>query len=199
MTTETAEIKLKGIYGTGKVALVDKVDEVWANTLNCFIYVNERNGYHSVRYGNTGRLHREVARRHGLSIEGKEVDHINGDTLDNRMANLRACTHEQNNQNRATSAVVKQRKLEFAKLRAFRLLKMDKGVRRAQTQGRWIAQIGRIHLGTFLTKEDALASRKEAERIRKEDRFDAKLERLEWARMDRGEDPSERENEMKSE
>jgi hypothetical protein len=31
---------------------------------------------------------------------GEEIDHINGDTLDNRMENLRKCTHAQNQMNR---------------------------------------------------------------------------------------------------
>jgi hypothetical protein len=37
-------------------------------------------------------LHREVLK----AREGCEVDHINGDTLDNRRANLRLCPHSQN-------------------------------------------------------------------------------------------------------
>ena len=38
---------------------------------------------------------------HGVWPEGK-IDHINGDGLDNRIANLRCVTHAQNHQNRRT-------------------------------------------------------------------------------------------------
>lgn len=34
------------------------------------------------------------------ALDGVEVDHVNGDKLDNRRGNLRVCTHEQNMANR---------------------------------------------------------------------------------------------------
>ena len=69
------------------------------------------------------------------------VDHINGNPLDNRRANLRLCTQAENNLNRGAT------KGSF------------KGVWIDKRYGSWIAQIGhngkRRHLGSFATPEDA--------------------------------------------
>lgn len=43
------------------------------------------------------RMHREIL---GLGPNDPDVDHIYGNTLDNRRENLRVCTHAQNRQNR---------------------------------------------------------------------------------------------------
>ena len=41
--------------------------------------------------------HRKQLHRHLVDVpKGYEVDHINLDTLDNRLCNLRICTHQQN-------------------------------------------------------------------------------------------------------
>jgi hypothetical protein len=80
-----------------------------------------------------------------------EVDHINHNTLDNRKCNLRIVTRSQNNMNHGlrkdnTSGVV--------------------GVR-LHSCGKWVARIfingKEQHLGLFLTKEEAITARKEAE------------------------------------
>lgn len=84
--------------------------------------------------------------------EGAEIDHINGDTLDNRIANLRLATRAQNGANQGlrrnnTSGV--------------------KGVSWDAKRGRWFASItieGKSKaLGRFDDFDDAVAARKAAE------------------------------------
>jgi len=75
---------------------------------------------------------------------GVEVDHRNGDLLDNRLENLRLCSHEENMRNRKT------RHNNKCGLKGVTLLKRS---------GRWMAQIGfagnNKYLGTFDRPEDA--------------------------------------------
>lgn len=71
----------------------------------------------------------------------KQVDHINGNGLDNRRANLRLCDNRQNCQNRHNALGISQ----------------YKGV--GYHYGKWRARIGvngkRIHLGAYLTETEA--------------------------------------------
>lgn len=81
-----------------------------------------------------------------------EVDHINGNPLDNRIDNLRAATHAQNLKNMKTPASNTSG---------------IKGVYWHKATKKWTACIregGKFkHLGTFLNKEDAAAARRAAE------------------------------------
>lgn len=87
---------------------------------------------------------------------GMEVDHINGNGLDNTRDNLRLCTHAQNLQNQRLSA---------ASTSGYRGVSLRKG----RITNPWHAHIkhhGRlIHIGDFPTIEAAVAARaaKEAE------------------------------------
>jgi len=104
--------------------------------------------------GQMSSMAREIL---GLSVDDKrEVDHINGDTLDNRRANLRVVTKEQNNMNR------RKRKGCSSKY---------KGVSLDRDHGRalWKAYIGgkstggkRIILGRFKKERDAALAYNEA-------------------------------------
>lgn len=59
-------------------------------------------GYKHMTYGNkTVMQHRVIWElHHGPIPEGTQVDHINGDRLDNRIENLRLVTQSQNQSNR---------------------------------------------------------------------------------------------------
>ena len=76
--------------------------------------------------------------------KGKQVDHINHDTLDNRKENLRLCTNSENSQNQGK---------RINNTSGF------KGVHWHKRDKRWCADIRvngkRIHLGLFLTPEEA--------------------------------------------
>lgn len=78
---------------------------------------------------------------------GVEVDHINGDGLDNRRCNLRLCNHAENLRNSRRSS---------ANRSGF------KGVHWHNASGKWRAQIQclsvRRHLGLFDSISDAVAA-----------------------------------------
>lgn len=99
-----------------------------------------------VHRGPHGRMHRDVM---GLVAgDGKIVDHINGDPLDNRRCNLRIVTSAQNSQN-----------LRGPRKSASGL----RGVSKSDNPNRWKAYCGSDYLGSFRSPEEA-AARAAAER-----------------------------------
>ncbi len=124
------------------VALVDVAD---ADALAAYRWSMHGKGYavRKARVGGKTRpvlMHRELL---GLTPgDGVQVDHVNGDKLDNRRANLRVCTQAQNQQNNYHD-------------RPYRGTYWD-----AQSK-RWRAQVrlaGKCHrLGHFATREEAAA------------------------------------------
>lgn len=78
----------------------------------------------------------------------KVVDHINGNSLDNRVSNLRICSHKENAQNcRTSSKVVGVGWLKYNKKWTARIMVNYKG----------------IHLGNFNTYEEAVLARLQKE------------------------------------
>ena len=78
----------------GKVALVDDGDFEWLSQWK-WTYKNGGYAYRSI--GSKGHifLHRAIMK----SPKNLEIDHINGNGLDNRRSNLRFATHKQNIRN----------------------------------------------------------------------------------------------------
>lgn len=86
------KIHLSGKRGTGKYAIVD--DDDYDRLAACKWQLSAR-GYAAAR--NQIQMHRKVM----AAPRGTLVDHINGDKLDNRKANLRLATNQQNLWNRS--------------------------------------------------------------------------------------------------
>jgi DUF4097 and DUF4098 domain-containing protein YvlB len=81
----------------GKLAIVDDNDYDWAMQWKWQV---SSEGYavrsaHDIKYGKKVRMHRALVN----APDGFEVDHINGNRLDNRRQNLRICTHKDNQRN----------------------------------------------------------------------------------------------------
>lgn len=75
------------------------------------------------------------------------VDHINGDTLDNRRSNLRICTHAENCRNHAT--------LHNRNSTGYHGVSVESG----KFQARIMLDGKSIHIGAFTTIEEAIAAR----------------------------------------
>ena len=90
-------------------------------------------------------MHREVL---GFGPGDPEIDHRNRDRLDNRRANLRLCSHQDNTCNQPLRSVPKT--------------SLYKGVSRSPKRRKWSAHIknnGRtIFLGCFVAQEEAAAA-----------------------------------------
>lgn len=91
-----------------------------------------------------GQTGSEMSRFITKAPKGMVVDHINHDTLDNRKANLRVCTNQENCRNKQRHAKSSSR---------------FKGVYLIKTTGKWGAKISRnyvqIYLGCYPTEERA--------------------------------------------
>jgi hypothetical protein len=127
------------------VALVDEEDFERVNQYKWYANKVGLNWY-AVRVAEDNSsilLHRFIL---GLESGDSEVDHINGDGLDCRKANLRLCTHSQNMANREKPKTV-------------RPTSQYKGVYYKVSERKWVAQIminyKHKYLGSFKNEEDA--------------------------------------------
>ncbi len=126
----------------GKVALVD--DEDYERLAAMGKWCVDKDGYaiKGIRFRCTSgkscvkiiRMHREI-----LNFpEGLQVDHIDGNVLNNKKSNLRLCTNRENSMNQSKSKRSKNK---------FKGISIDKRTNRVYAQ---ICVNGkRIHIGTF--------------------------------------------------
>lgn len=129
----------------GQHTVVESCVYEWASKVN-WCALRSRNGFYAGRNvsrrqgGGTILLHREILK----APLGVEVDHIDGDGLNNLIENLRFCSHAQNIQNSPKKC---------------NNTSGHKGVAFSRAAGRWQAQItvrGRqMYLGLFDTAIDA--------------------------------------------
>lgn len=130
----------------GKVTLVDKEDYEFLSQWKWFARKNGINWYAS-RQSKKDDGSPKTINMHSIILnppKGMEIDHINGDGLDNRRSNLRLCFKFQNQRNS---------KLRLCSSSGY------KGVSFSKDRKKWRADI-RIHgklknLGFFLSKEEA--------------------------------------------
>lgn len=132
--------------------------KVGGNTLMCGATGYDKLPYRNMQYTVEGK--RKSARFHrviyflatGEDITDKVIDHINGDTLDNRIENLRAVTSKENQRN--------------TKLSSNNTTGIN-GVTKRQNGKPYEARIQvdgeNIYLGTFATLEAAAEARKNAD------------------------------------
>lgn len=124
-------------------AIIDSSD---IELINKYKWCKDKNGY--VKNSKQQYLHRIL-----LNETIQYIDHINGDKLDNRRSNLRACSNSDNLKNRVnlpsnnTSGIL--------------------GVRFRKDRNKWYAELkadGVVHrLGSYETKEEAIRARLEGE------------------------------------
>jgi len=110
-------------------------------------------GYRVIPFGGTTYpAHRVVWLYHNRSFPEKQLDHINHNRLDNRIENLRETSNHTNMKNKSLYVTNKSG---------------YPGV--AYKDNVWVSRISinneKIHLGSFITLEEAIAARKAGEKI----------------------------------
>lgn len=134
---------------SGKFAIVDSEDFDFISQWNWRLSIGYavRQIYKKGSKVVTILMHREINK----TPTGFVTDHINGNKLDNRKANLRTCTDSQNLANRDKTSLNKSG---------------YKGVRFHKVDRKWRAQIKvkgkQSHLGNFLSPVDAARAYDEA-------------------------------------
>ena len=141
LTEEPKRIQLT----QGQVALVDAEDFEWLSKLEWHAHKRGRTWYaRRDALGKTEFMHRTILVYHGYDLITGEVDHINGDGLDNRKSNLQVISHAEN---------IQKARIQVNNRSGYR------GVSWSKRDCIWQAFISvdkaRKYLGSFKTKEAA--------------------------------------------
>lgn len=138
----------------GQVCKVDSEDYEWLMKFTWFADYSECGDCFYAATNMRADEKRRVVRMHRLITDcpsGKQVDHADTDTLNNRRGNLRVCTHAENQRNRSANRL---------NTSGF------KGVSLHRETGKWCAEIWldnrKKYLGLFASKEMAHAAYMEA-------------------------------------
>lgn len=117
----------------------------------------DKHTYYALASSKKSDGRRSTIRMHRLILDpghGMEIDHCNGNGLDNRRSNIRVCSHAQNSHNQRASCGTSR----------------WKGVYWNRREGKWIAEImhdgHRFFLGQFTSEIDAAAAYDEAAKDR---------------------------------
>jgi hypothetical protein len=141
---ETRQIPLS----RGLSALVDAADYAWLSQWKWNAHASGRRHHYAARSVQRDGKRQHVYMHRLLTGESGEVDHINGNKLDNRRANLRVVSHPENTRNQRT----KRLGCTTEHIGVYR-----------EADGRWRAQITRDYrtknLGTYASLEQAVAAR----------------------------------------
>lgn len=140
------KVKLSGNFGLGKYVLVDKEDFDRVRQYTWWLGTKNLRPATDIWDKTTKKSKRVLLSRFILNpVKGMVVDHINGDPLDNRRANLRVCSFKENQRNRTV--------LNKNNTSGFRGVSWDR------FRNMWVAQLSfnrkHIYLGRYKDKKDA--------------------------------------------
>jgi hypothetical protein len=138
----------------GKTALVDTDDYAIVSGYRWCALHGPRANHLWYAIAHSRGNYKKMVLMHQLLLPGnKEIDHEDGDGINNRRRNIRPASHSQNGFNKKASLHSSQ----------------YHGVGWNKRDGKWRAYISRdrksIHLGSFKFEEDAYAARLRAEKV----------------------------------
>jgi hypothetical protein len=129
-----------------QVSIIDNEDWVLVKEYKWYAHQDLCGKYYAVAWTKMVNGKRKLLLMHRLLLaatKGQQIDHINGNSLDNRRENLRFCNCSQNQQNRKVTSGTS----------------LFKGVSRCKTTNRWRADIKsngkQVFIGRFDTELEA--------------------------------------------